>query len=419
MFQFLNDQLGFTSIRLIIAIPVLLAIILGSTYLIRKLMKDKYAKQIDVLEYDFSSLMDRINNVRWDTFMRSMEHVSEKSKEQNLLIDGHEQLLIQYASGVAMIKEFKENGDREIKELSSLASYVSGVCEKLEDELKDFEMNLELYINANPGVMVYSDRKAEAKASTQPSFAAKQEVPTATLKVDADEFNKNTLPKTEEKIESNELQIKKEVPHQEVNMMASAELLRRRERVSNSDTRKEFEELLSTDTQVEKKESKNMEFMNNENGMENPGSKYVNPNQGSVITEGIVINGDLSANVPLVVGGKVTGTISSSTTVSLVSGADIQGDINVRNLVTEGGVVQGNISSKEQAMIEQGTFVVGNIQGSDLTIKGDVHGDITSYGEVSFASTAQVVGDIKASSLDIKKGAKIRGSFVIGEDIDF
>jgi len=105
-------------------------------------------------------------------------------------------------------------------------------------------------------------------------------------------------------------------------------------------------------------------------------------NEGScIIGSGITIRGNLSGSEPLVIEGKVEGTIA------------------LRNHLT----------------IENGGAVVADTEVENLTVNGEIQGNIAASEAVSVSATAKVIGNIKAPRVIIEDGARFKGSI----DMDF
>jgi len=112
------------------------------------------------------------------------------------------------------------------------------------------------------------------------------------------------------------------------------------------------------------------------------------PSEGScVIGGGITIRGSLSGSEPLIIEGKVEGTVS------------------LQNHMT----------------VEEGGVVIADVEVENLTVNGEIQGNISAAEMVSVNSTAKVVGNINAPRVIIEDGARFKGSvemdFELPEDL--
>jgi cytoskeletal protein CcmA (bactofilin family) len=97
---------------------------------------------------------------------------------------------------------------------------------------------------------------------------------------------------------------------------------------------------------------------------------------GTLISEGLTIEGEVVSEEEVVVQGTVRGTLSSTDVVS----------------VSAGGVVEANVTS------------------SSLSIAGQVTGNVTANDRVDIQAGGRLVGDVKSARLTIADGASFKGS---------
>ena len=79
------------------------------------------------------------------------------------------------------------------------------------------------------------------------------------------------------------------------------------------------------------------------------------------------------------------------------------------DLVVEGRV-EGNVALKNHLTIEQSGVVEADVEVRDLTVHGEMRGDIAADGVVSVTNTARVVGNIRAPRIILEDGARFKGS---------
>lgn len=97
---------------------------------------------------------------------------------------------------------------------------------------------------------------------------------------------------------------------------------------------------------------------------------------GTVIGEGLSIEGDLSSDEEVVVHGSVRGKLTTTDAVT----------------VGTTGVVQADVS------------------GSSVSIAGQVTGDVTASERVDLQPGGRLVGDVKAARFTIADGASFKGN---------
>jgi cytoskeletal protein CcmA (bactofilin family) len=88
---------------------------------------------------------------------------------------------------------------------------------------------------------------------------------------------------------------------------------------------------------------------------------------GTVIGEGLVIEGEFSSDDEVVVHGTVRGTLSAGGVVSVANGAVVEADVTSVSLSVAGNVT-GNINASDRVDIQAGGRLVGDVKASRLTI---------------------------------------------------
>lgn len=138
----------------------------------------------------------------------------------------------------------------------------------------------------------------------------------------------------------------------------------------------------------------------------------------SVFAKGLIIEGNVETASSIVVQGDIRGNITCSETVEISQEAQVKGDIKAKTLILDKSHVSGNIDAQGVVEVGVDTYVKGDISAASLEIAGFIEGDIVSQGEISFAGSAKVLGNVSAQYIDVEKGAKISGSMKIGAIAD-
>ena len=127
----------------------------------------------------------------------------------------------------------------------------------------------------------------------------------------------------------------------------------------------------------------------------------------AVITEGMVITGDMKTTGSLDLIGKVTGNVEALGKLNVTG--EIDGDSKAAEIYAENARITGEVRSNGSVKIGQSTVIVGNIYATSAVIAGAVKGDIDVHGPVILDTTAIVMGNIKSQSVQIHNGAVIEG----------
>jgi cytoskeletal protein CcmA (bactofilin family) len=88
---------------------------------------------------------------------------------------------------------------------------------------------------------------------------------------------------------------------------------------------------------------------------------------GTVIGEGLSIEGDLSSEEEVVIQGNVRGKVTTTDAVSVGSSSTVQADISGQS-VSIAGQVTGDVSAPERVDIQAGGRLVGNVKAARFTI---------------------------------------------------
>jgi cytoskeletal protein CcmA (bactofilin family) len=91
------------------------------------------------------------------------------------------------------------------------------------------------------------------------------------------------------------------------------------------------------------------------------------------------------------------------------SGARIRGRIAGDGDLTIAGQVEGDIALRGNLTIEDGATATSDVEAHDVTIAGALEGTVNASGHVKIASGARVRGDVRGTGLEIEEGAQYAG----------
>jgi len=92
----------------------------------------------------------------------------------------------------------------------------------------------------------------------------------------------------------------------------------------------------------------------------------------------------------------------------------IEGTITGTGLVTIEGVVTGNINLGGDLLIGTKARVEATVHARNVTIEGNLSGDVSADDRVELVASATVDGNIRAPKIVVAEGAKFRGSVDMG-----
>lgn len=94
----------------------------------------------------------------------------------------------------------------------------------------------------------------------------------------------------------------------------------------------------------------------------------------------------------------------------------IEGKIEGSGHIRIAGSFKGDVNVQGHLTIEQGARVTGQVRASTVVIGGTLHGNIEAAARVELLETGIVEGDVKAGSLTVAAGSRMRGQVAFGWD---
>jgi len=94
----------------------------------------------------------------------------------------------------------------------------------------------------------------------------------------------------------------------------------------------------------------------------------------------------------------------------------IEGKIQGSGDVRVAGQFKGDVDVQGDLTIEVGARVTGAVRASKVVIAGELDGNVVSATRVELLATGIVNGDIKAGSLTVASGSRMRGQVDVGTE---
>ena len=96
----------------------------------------------------------------------------------------------------------------------------------------------------------------------------------------------------------------------------------------------------------------------------------------------------------------------------------IEGKIEGAGHVRIAGKFKGDVKVQGNLTIDQGARVSGGVSAQKVSLAGELDGNIESAQQVELLPSGMVNGDVKAGSLTVAAGSRIRGHVECGWDKD-
>ena len=98
----------------------------------------------------------------------------------------------------------------------------------------------------------------------------------------------------------------------------------------------------------------------------------------------------------------------------LSAGLTIEGKIEGSGNVRMAGRFKGNVNVKGEFVIDPGASIEGEVRAESVLVGGEVRGQIVASSRVELRESGTLVGDLKAGSLTVVAGSKMRGKVEFG-----
>jgi|GEM_PF-815201 len=102
--------------------------------------------------------------------------------------------------------------------------------------------------------------------------------------------------------------------------------------------------------------------------------------------------------------------VNASKVTVLSLGFELTGDIISKNDIRADGTLRGNIRTDKKVVVGEKASIVGDILADEISISGEVTGDLYINGETTIYPTAKVSGNILTHQIFIQKGAVLHTS---------
>jgi cytoskeletal protein CcmA (bactofilin family) len=100
----------------------------------------------------------------------------------------------------------------------------------------------------------------------------------------------------------------------------------------------------------------------------------------------------------------------------IAAGLSIEGKISGNGHVRVAGKFKGDIQVDGNLHIDAGARVEGQVRASEVIVSGELVGNIESAKRVELQQGGTITGDVKAGSLTVAPGSRMRGAVDFGFD---
>jgi len=90
-------------------------------------------------------------------------------------------------------------------------------------------------------------------------------------------------------------------------------------------------------------------------------------------------------------------------------GARVQGTLTISGTVRVDGLVDGVVEAEKDVIVGQGGLVTASITAANVTVAGELRGNVKASGRLEIARTGKVLGDVAIASFVVEEGATFLG----------
>jgi len=94
----------------------------------------------------------------------------------------------------------------------------------------------------------------------------------------------------------------------------------------------------------------------------------------------------------------------------------VQGDFTGEGDVTVEGTVAGNLQTKGDVVVGPQALIEAEVKAQNATVSGTIKGNIAIANSLKIRATANILGDIKTTTLSVEDGAIINGKIIMSKD---
>lgn len=102
--------------------------------------------------------------------------------------------------------------------------------------------------------------------------------------------------------------------------------------------------------------------------------------------------------------------MAGTTGTIIGQGITIEGEISADDEVIVRGTVRGKITGREAVVVEPGAVVEADVSAASAVVGGRLTGNLTVVDKIDLQTGARLVGDVKAARITIADGASFKGN---------
>lgn len=94
----------------------------------------------------------------------------------------------------------------------------------------------------------------------------------------------------------------------------------------------------------------------------------------------------------------------------------LQGRLEVQGDIRIAGNVEGDLKASGDVTVEPGATIQAAIEGSNVSVRGHVTGNVTARKRLTLGGQGLLQGDVRVGRLTVEDGATLNGNVTMGSD---
>jgi len=95
------------------------------------------------------------------------------------------------------------------------------------------------------------------------------------------------------------------------------------------------------------------------------------------------------------------------------TGVEVHGDLTSESDIIVDGILDGALKAGGNVTLGVNAIVKGNVEATNVSVSGQLHGNVIAVDDLTIRETGQIKGDIKVGGLTVMSGAIFIGRSVM------
>lgn len=107
---------------------------------------------------------------------------------------------------------------------------------------------------------------------------------------------------------------------------------------------------------------------------------------------------------------------AATNVVNLGAGDILQGRLEIQGDLKIAGRVEGELKASGNVTIDSSATVQASIEGSNVSVRGQVAGNVTARRRLSLGGSGRLEGNVQVGRLSVEDGATLNGNITMSQE---